>query len=163
QVGSLGNVFVRSFYLANPPTGTNTLTVTYTGSCPNRLALLINYSGVDQASPIRPNSYTSFSGSSSSGNTSLTITSHVGDRTFSFIGDRGGVSMSTNQPVRNHDVSWGGVLRGADEGGGAANVTHTWSTSDGSSSVAMRGGSLAARGAGAPDPPLLGRHLEPVV
>lgn len=146
MVGSSGNLFLRAYGLVAPATGSNTLSITFTGACINRAAVLSVYNGVDPTTPIRSGTYTTLSGNTSgAGLASLVVTSATGDRTLTCATSTGAASMTTNQTLREHDNGFGSCIEGLDDAAGATSVTHTWDQHNAAASpIAVVGASLQA-------------------
>lgn len=147
-----GRSFIRTYRVINPPTGSNTLSVTWTaGNSINLYAYLRAYNGVDQTTPVRAGSYTTFSGNTSAGGTaSLVVPSAVGDRTFTSVGAVA-TALTTTQTLRRHNDSTGSAVTGFDDAAGAATVTHTWDNNTAAAlGIGIIGASLQAS-AGAAD------------
>lgn len=141
------NIYAQAFMLANPPIGSNTLAITVTGA--NEIfADLIVFSGVNQATPVAPGSYTTSTGFSST-TMSVTIPSAVGNQTFSVgsIGNEFYNTAMTNQTLDSNNET-GSFEQQTDhetDPAGASSVTHTWTWSGDSGSFALLGLSVAAQ------------------
>ncbi len=120
--------YMTAFYLINPPTGTNTLVVN--GADPGKdqdfYVNLVSFYGVNQFAPIRPGTYGTVTSSTMIEDYTITISSNVGDRTFSaMLGTT--PTLTTNQ---TSDGTYGGAQCGSDHcTTPASSVTHTWSMS----------------------------------
>ena len=110
------------FQVINPPSGSQSATVSWTGSM-NADVGVITVSGTDPTTPTSNGTFAA-SKSSPSATTSVTITSNPGDLTAS-IGYTSDVWVS---PFTNQTLKWGldsGVV-GGDIGHGTGTATHTW-------------------------------------
>lgn len=133
--------FNKSFYIANPTTGSGSLTFTMTGAS-EFYAAMDCYSGVDQTTPVRFGTYQNTTNASGA-NPTLTIISNTSDLTTTNISDGTGLS-ATNQ-TQNY-MNNGGILEmyGDRATTAAATVTHTWTM--GSGAYNMLGFSICASG-----------------
>jgi hypothetical protein len=146
---------LQAFYLAAPPTGTPTLSITFSQAVWEAAAAVVVYSGVSQSMPIRSGSSTRFSGSSDTAATgSVTIPSAEGDRTVSGSTSLGG-SVSTNQTLRWIALP-GNAFDAADDAAGTTSVTHTWNVTFQGSPIGIQGFSIQSA-AGAPPPDVVGQ------
>ena len=110
------------FQVINPPSGSQSATVSWTGSM-NADVGVITVSGTDPTTPTSNGTFAA-SKSSPSATTSVTITSNPGDLTAS-IGYTSDIWVS---PFTNQTLKWGldsGVV-GGDIGHGTGTATHTW-------------------------------------
>lgn len=153
RIGTTNIYYIQGFYLPGPATGSNTLEVTFSSA--NAIdpgAVLLVYTGVDQTTPLRAGSYTSFSGlTDADGTKLLPISSVAGDRTISASGNLDHLPLSS-QTLETSDVS-GAAFLGTDDGAGAATVNHTWATVvPNANAIAILGASLAAAGGAAGQP-----------
>jgi hypothetical protein len=128
QMGST-RLFLQTFYLINPSTGSNTLAVTFEDvDTFLKAARLTVYTGVDGTTPIRPLSLATFSGQTDgTGLKSIAaLLSATGDRTVSFVCTPEG-TPTTNQTGRAASLVVSDHYMANDEGAGAATPpTHTW-------------------------------------
>jgi hypothetical protein len=110
------------FQVINPPSGSQTATVSWTGSM-NVDVGVITVSGANQTTPCTNGTFAAFDSSPSAG-TSVTITSNPGDLTAS-IGTSGNQWIS---PFTNQTLKWGldSSTVGGDVGPGTGTTTHTW-------------------------------------
>jgi hypothetical protein len=120
------------FYLVNPPTGTNTLTITATassGTIQEIVANLVSYNGVNQRTPVRPGSYQTLHSANGAtvGSFTATLTSNAYDlamgaveATYSFA------SPASNQTVDG--TASAGFKAGSDHATTAAStISDRWS------------------------------------
>jgi hypothetical protein len=110
------------FQVINPPSGSQTATVSWTGSM-NVDVGVITVSGANQTTPCTNGTFAAFN-SSPSASTSVTITSNPGDLTAS-------IGTTANQwisPFTNQTLKWGldSNSVGGDVGPGTGTTTHTW-------------------------------------
>ena len=136
--------FAQIFYLVNPPTGSNTLTVTGNANVSELYVNLISYTGVDQTTPVRPSTYNTATGNS--GSSSLTVTSNSSDLTMSCntgAGQGAGTTNQTSDGTNNNGNHGGGSDHATTP---ASSVTHTW-TFGGSTPWTIAGLSIQAAGA----------------
>lgn len=142
---------VQAFYLQSPPTGSNTLSVSWGGNVVvNCTASLSGYSGVHATTPIRAGSGASFTGYSDNVThlASITVASAVDDLSTSIISSA--ATITTSQTAMVVSGSYG-----TDRAAGATSVTHTWTTASGGASTALQGFSIQAAtggGGGGPAP-----------
>lgn len=148
---NVSSFYLQAFQLAGPAAGSNTLSITF--DSPNAIqqgAVLNAYTGVDQTTPVRAGTYTTFTGTTAAdGTEALVITSATDDRTFTGEASTEG-APTTSQTLRNNSLIQGSYYMGADDAAGAAIVTHTWDTHVAASNdIALLGASLKAAGAAA--------------
>jgi hypothetical protein len=110
------------FQVINPPSGSQTATVSWTGSL-NADVGVITVSGANQTTPCTNGTFAAFD-SSPSVSTSVTVTSNPGDLTAS-------IGTTANQwisPFTNQTLKWGldSASAGGDVGPGTGTTTHTW-------------------------------------
>lgn len=135
------HAYTAIYYLVNPPTGSNTLAVTCSGSTVEIYVNLVSFTGVDQTTPVRAASYTTATGSSAA--PAVTVPSNASDKTISCCLPGGVNVTATNQTSDGLNVT-GTMSFGSDhETGTAASVTHTWTT-DASGQWAVSGLSIQA-------------------
>lgn len=121
---------VAAFYLASPPTGSNTLAITGSGTGFFEIYVnLIAFAGVNQTTPVRPGTYQTLDIVGATSGT-LTITSDPNDMTLSAA--ESGNSGSTNTTNQTSD----GINNNGGNGAGsdhcttpASSVVHTWTFS----------------------------------
>jgi hypothetical protein len=120
------------FYLVNPPTGTNTLSITATassGTIEEVVANLVSYNGVSQITPIRPGTYQTLNSSNgaSVGSFTATITSSATDLTLGAVeATYTFATPASNQTVDGTAASYFKV--GNDHATtAAASISDTWS------------------------------------
>src|SRR2546425_4326733 len=129
----------------NPASGSQTVTVTWSGS---NIAVVgvVTASGVDQTTPV----INGISQQVSSSNPSLTITSAVGDMTMDTLGTSSAPTLSAPTETQRWNVTAGSSHPyGGSTGNGAATVTHAWTLS-GSATVNQSGADFKAAAAGPP-------------
>jgi hypothetical protein len=109
------------FQVINPPSGSQTATVTWTTSM-NADVGVITVSGADQVSPVSNGTFNA--SNSATVSTSVSIPSNFGDLTAS-IGFSGNAWMA---PFTNQTLKWGldASEIGGDVGPGTGPTTHTW-------------------------------------
>lgn len=127
------NTYASCWYLANPPTGSNTLAVTCsTGGtdCAHIFVNLVSFKGVNQSTPIRSGTYTSNQLTAAS-SISLTVTSNTNDLTFSTV-----IAGSATPSVNSTNQTSDGIDNAGTDGFGSdhattssSSVTHTWTLS----------------------------------
>lgn len=142
---STSHDYAEVWYLVNPPTGSNTLAITVSGTITDIYRNLVSFTGVNQTTPVRPGTYFNhtnaqvFDGSSLY---SLAVSSNANDLTLTCL-NGGGLSLSgTNQTLDG--LSNAGVESfGSDHATtAAASVTHTWTAGAPSSNMAILGFSI---------------------
>jgi hypothetical protein len=120
--------YAQVFYLANPPTGWNDLTVTFNTSATDIYTNLISFDNVDQTTPIRPGTYQNpINQSSTSGGTySMTISSNPSDLTMTCLNGGTDAAPTTNQTL-DASSQWGTTQEENDHATNAGStVTHIW-------------------------------------
>lgn len=153
--GTSGGAALQWFYLANPPTASNTLAVTVSNSPTEIYATLISFTGVDQATPVRTGTYQFTVSSAAAGTTFTTaINSNASDRTVSALSDDTGIT-GTNQTQEWSNTT--GVMEQYGDMGTtpASSITHTWTFVGSGANFVWAGFSVqaAAGGGGATVPP----------
>lgn len=149
RMGATANRYLQSFVLANNQvaTGSNTLTVNFTpnADATNMAAMLRAYKNVDQTTPIRAATYTSFSGQTdAAGLKAFPVTTATDDLTVTAVVENAN-SPTTDQTLRTADAFFATFFLGTDDGAGASPVTHTWNTNIASvNDIALTGASLQA-------------------
>jgi hypothetical protein len=110
------------FQVINPPSGSQTATVSWTGSM-NADVGVITVSGANQTTPCTNGTFAAFN-SSRSVSTSVTVTSNPGDLTASI----GTTASQWISPFTNQTLNWGldSNSVGGDIGPGTGTTTHTW-------------------------------------
>ena len=144
--GTSGGAALQWFYLANPPTGSNTLAVTVSNSPTEIYATMISFTGVDQATPVRSGTYQMTTSSTTPGTTfTAAINSDASDLTVTAIADDTGI-VSTNQTQEWSNTT--GVMEqyGDMATTPASSVTHTWTF--GGSSVSFVWAGFSVKDAG---------------
>lgn len=148
--GTSGGAGMQWFYLVNPPTGSNTLAITISGGTPGVTEIyanLVSYSGVDQATPVRPGSYFATVSSAAAGTTfTSAINSNASDLTVSAMSDDTGL-VGTNQTQDWSNTT--GVMEqyGDHSTTPASSVTDTWTFIAGGANFVWVGFSLQAAAA----------------
>jgi hypothetical protein len=125
-------ISTQVFYLVNPPTGNNTLSVTATassGTIQEVVANLSSYNGVNQTTPVRPGSYQNLHSSNglTVGSFTATIASNINDLTMGAVeATYTFASPASNQTV---DVTTNAYYKvGSDHATNpAGTVADTWS------------------------------------
>lgn len=147
RVDSVIDVYLQMFALANSQvaTGSNTLEVTFSSANAIRQGAILNaYTGVDQTTPIRAGSYTSFSGVTAvDGTKALVVTSQTDDMTATGIASND-ATPTTTQTLRTADQISGNGFIASDDAVATGNMTHTWDVGAVIDDIAMVGASLAA-------------------
>lgn len=120
--GALATIRTLIFCIANPPSGSQTATVSWTTSMTADVGV-ITVSGADQTTPCTNGTFAAVN-SDSSATTSVTINSNPGDLTASvaFTED------AWTAPFTNQILKWGidSNEAGGDIGPGTGTTTHTW-------------------------------------
>jgi hypothetical protein len=147
-----GNLAIGAFYLLSPPTGSQTLAVSFSGTTAGT-GMTVNvavYSGVNQSTPI--NSGTCQTNHNSSGYASMTVTSSTSDLS---VTEQVNAYTNYNPPTDNQTMEAYAYPQGAGwftcndhATTPASSVTHTWN-SGGNGGWIMLGFDLYA----APPPP----------
>lgn len=122
-----GTIYAQVFYLANPPSGAGTLSVTVSGTITDIYTGTVVFQGVNQTTPVRPGTYQNLGASTDgSGNYSLVVSSNTSDLTLTCLNGGLGNVITSNQ-TRDCISSLGGDSYAADHATtAAASVTHTW-------------------------------------
>ena len=129
--------YVRTYIyqFINPPTGSNTILVSLSGTLSsNQLEAVVGavtYNNVDQTTPIR--SYNSGTGAST--NISVAVSSQSGDRVFGLGGTRlSGITFTTIGGTEHWNVSANNCRRtsGGSIASSSTSVTHSWTNTGGS-------------------------------
>jgi hypothetical protein len=120
--GTTASVRSMIFCVANPPSGAQTATASWTGSVTGADVAVITVSGADQVTPCTNG--TNLAGNSRPLTTSVTIASTTGDLTAS-IAYTNDVWVA---PYTNQTLKWGldSSQAGGDIGPGTGTTTHTW-------------------------------------
>ncbi len=148
-VGGSPRGYNRAYYLVAPTIGASvSFTLTWSRSdVINQSLLGYVYTGVNQSTPIRASSYTTFSGTSGSdGKKAITISSATGDRVVTAIAHVEYTTATSVTPgtLRFANLEIADWLAYADDAG-AASVTETWDTSAGATiNCSILGASLQA-------------------
>jgi len=126
--------------VVNPPSGSQTATVSWTGSMDADVGV-ITVSGANQTTPCTNGTFVAFANSPGV-NSSLTITSNSGDLTASVAGN-GNQWVS---PFTNQTLKWGidHSQAGGDIGPGTGTTTHTWTGQFSGNTVAISGANFKA-------------------
>ena len=142
-VQSGSNAYTQVFFIANPLTGSQTLTFTFSGGISVVMANVIAFQGVHQTTPVRVGTYKTLIGINTA--VSLTVPSASTDLTFSAINTSNIVLSSTNQTsdgILNDATNVNSL--GSDHATNAALlVTHTWTFAS-TSHYALLGFSIQA-------------------
>ena len=122
------NAYIEVFYAINPPTGSQTLSITGSAGMGAIYTNVVCFTGVNQTTPVRAG--TTNSATNTGASASLTITSDTSDLTMTALIPTQGVT-STNQT--SDGLSNAGVWAfGSDHATTAASsVTHTWTIGNG--------------------------------
>ncbi len=138
--GTAASARTMIFQVINPPSGSKTATVSWTGSM-NADVGVITVSGANQTTPTSNGTF-SASSSSSTATTSVTITSNPGDLTASI----GYTANSWKTPFTNQTLKWGvdSTEVGGDIGPGTGTTTHTWTDSFAFQTHAVSGANFKA-------------------
>ena len=122
--GKTATIRTLIFQVINPPSGSQTATVSWTTSMNVDVGVIV-VSGADQTTPCTNGTFTA-SNSTPSATTSVTISSSPGDLTAS-IGYTGGAWAT---PFTNQTLRWGvdSAAAGGDIGSGTGTTTHTWTS-----------------------------------
>ena len=140
--GTTASIRTLIFQVINPPSGTQTATVSWTTAMHADVGV-ITVTGADQMGPVTNGRFTAFNASPAAA-TSLTIPSSPGDRTAS-------IAFTTNDWVSsNQTIVWGpdsSSVQG-DIGAGTGNTTHTW-TGPYAGTHSVSGANFHAAGSGA--------------
>jgi hypothetical protein len=142
---SENNAYIQAFYLINPPTGSHDLNVTVTGGESGEVYTnLVVFSGVDQATPVRPGTYQSPNNTStdSGGTYSLPVSSNSNDLTWA-CQSSGPTIDPTDQTTDTTDHGGTNQLVCSHATTGASSVTHTFGTY-GSTPITIFGFSIQA-------------------
>jgi N,N-dimethylformamidase beta subunit-like protein len=139
-----GTTSIRTliFQVINPPSGSQTATVSWTGAM-NADVGVITVSGADQTTPCTNGTFVAHNSTPSS-TVSVTIASQPGDLTAS-IGFSGDVWVT---PFTNQTLRWGvdsGVV-GGDTGAGNGTTSHVWTDQYFYQSHAVSGANFKAAG-----------------
>jgi hypothetical protein len=120
--GTTASARTMIFQVINPPSGSQTATVSWTGSR-NADVGVITVSGADQTTPTNGGTF-SASNSAPTASMSVTVTSSSGDLTASV----GYTADSWKSPFTNQTLKWGldATEVGGDVGPGTGTTTHTW-------------------------------------
>ena len=136
------NEYAECWYLVNPPTGSNTLSITVSGTIRDIYYGLVAFTGVNQTTPIRSGTYfnhTTNAVTDGSGNYALTISRNANDLTLTCVNGGGSGNVTTTQ-TRDGFSTAGGMSAAHDHGpASGASVTHTWSGGGAGSELAIVG------------------------
>jgi len=130
------------FQLINPPSGSQTATVSWTGSASADFGV-ITVTGASQTTPTNNGTFAAFNSSPASA-TSVTITSNSGDLTASV----GFTANTWISPYTNRTLKWGidSGAAGGDIGPGTGTTTHTWTDAYAGQTHAVSGANFKAAG-----------------
>ena len=120
--GTTAEIRTMIFQVINPPSGSQTATVSWTPSMHADVGV-ITVSGADQTTPVTNGAFAA-TNSAAAPTTSVTIVSNPGDLTAS-------VGLTANTwltPFTNQTLKWGidAQVAGGDIGPGTGTTTHTW-------------------------------------
>jgi hypothetical protein len=121
--GTTASIRTLIFQVINPPSGSQTATVSWAGSTLNVDVAVITVRGADQTTPCT-NGTSAANNSTPTATTSVTITSNAGDLTASV----GYSADAWVTPFTNQTLKWGvdSSAMGGDIGPGTGTTTHTW-------------------------------------
>jgi hypothetical protein len=122
DTGTTASIRTMVFQVINPPSGSQTATVSWTTSMDADVGV-ITVSGADPTTPCISGANIATTSASTAG-TSLTITSNVGDLTATI----GYTADKWKSPYTNQTLKWGldETAVGGDVGPGSGTTTHTW-------------------------------------
>lgn len=123
-----GQYTAALYYLTDPTTGSNTISVTFTGSVFDFGGVALSVTGADQSTPLG----TANTASGTSTTPSVTITSASGELVLDtlIIAHSGTLTVGGSQTQRWNAITGGGFIKGgASTEDGAASVTMSWSNS----------------------------------
>jgi hypothetical protein len=121
--GTTAGIRTLIFQVINPPSGSQTATVSWASSMLNVDVGVITVRGADQTTPCTNGTFAA-NNSSPTATTSITITSNAGDLTASV----GYTADAWVTPFTNQTLKWGvdSNATGGDIGTGLGTTTHTW-------------------------------------
>jgi N,N-dimethylformamidase beta subunit-like protein len=124
--GTTAAIRTMIFQVINPPSGSQTATVSWAGGTFNVDVGVITVSGADQTTPGTNGTFAA-NDSTPTAATSVAITSNAGDLTASV----GYTNAAWVTPFTNHTLAWGvdSSATGGDIGPGTGTTTHTWTDS----------------------------------
>ena len=150
------------FRLLDPPTGANTVSVTFSGNLGGSNGLVggaVTFANVDQITPVS-NSATNNSGGGTSTPSTVTVTSAVGEWTIETVAAAANTSLgSPTQTQQWLILDVGGTTAGGSTAAGATSVTFEWSMPTGNKIWATAALSLKAA-AGAATIPVFMHHYK---
>src|SRR5207247_544470 len=146
--GTTAPIRTLIFQVINPPSGSQTATVSWTTSMYADVGV-ITVSGADQTTPCTNGTYAA-TNSAATPSTSVTIASNHGDLTAS-VGYT--IDAAWLTPFTNQTLKWGvdSGAAGGDIGPGTGATTHTWTDQSSSQAHAVSGANFKASGAQLPD------------
>jgi hypothetical protein len=123
------------FQVVNPPSGSQTATVSWTTSM-HAVVGVMTVSGADQTTPVTNGTFAAFN-SAPNNTTSVIVTSNPGDLTAS-VAFTGAAWVA---PYTNQTLTWGPVSSAVagDRGAGSGTTTHTWTQQWAFQTVAVSG------------------------
>jgi hypothetical protein len=121
--GTTASIRTLIFQVINPPSGSQTATVSWSGGLLNVDVGVITVRGADQTTPCTNGTFAA-NNASPAATTSVTITSSAGDLTASV----GATDDAWVTPFTNQTLKWGidSTVTGGDIGPGTGTTTHTW-------------------------------------
>lgn len=141
--GATGHSASRLFYVLGQPSGSHTLTASFTGTASEIYYELSTWQGVDQTTPVRPGTYSnSVNAVVIAGGNTTVITSNVTDLTTSCV--NGGTSTNITPSQTLLGSNGGGIESGAADRAttAAASVSHKWSGGAAGSNFSFSGFSI---------------------
>ena len=133
-------IMLYVMYVNAPPQGSQTATMSWTGSSADAQVAVVTATGVDQSTAANNGNNTDggYTGSA----VSCAITSSNGDLTITFHVESDGVAASTNRTlITDFDIGFS-----VDRGPGTGTITHTWTPVGGSYNIIAGGNFKAAAG-----------------
>jgi uncharacterized membrane protein len=145
DTGITATIRTLIFQVVNPPSGSQTATVSWTTSM-NADVGVITVTGASPTGPINNGTFFA-SNSSSSASGSVTVTSHTGDLTATI----GYTADGWKSPFTNRSLKWGVDASevGGDIGPGTGTTVHTWTDNYAFQTMSISGANF--QGATAPD------------
>jgi hypothetical protein len=138
--GTTASIRTMIFQVINPPSGSQTATVSWTTAM-HAVVSVMTVSSANQTTPVNNGTFAAFD-SSPAASTSVTITSNAGDLTAS-------IGFTLNgwvSPFTNQTLTWGPDSSAAagDRGAGTGTTTHTWADQWASQTHSVSGANFAA-------------------
>jgi N,N-dimethylformamidase beta subunit-like protein len=145
--GTTATIRAMIFQVINPPSGSQTATVSWTGFM-NADVGVMTVSGADQTTPVTNGTFAA-ADSNPGASTSVTITSNSGDLTASV----GYTQAAWVAPFTNQTRTWGidQSVAGGDIGPGTGTTTHTWTDQFASQTHAVSGANFKVAAPSTPD------------